>query len=151
MDNFSTTSILSKSRMQQDTVDMTQESNSASISVIKTIGSPGRKPKAPKVVDIPVLELQDSAACMTDEPLLIANPRRHVLFPIEHPDVMSMAKKAIAVFWTPEEIDLTKDMRDWEKLDANTQHFIKHVLGFFAASDGILMENLALNFQHEVQ
>ena len=151
MDNFSTTSILSKSRMQQHTVEMTQESNSVSNSVIKTIGSPGRRPKTPKNVEVPALDLLDSAACITDEPLLIANPRRHVLFPIEHPDVMSMAKKAIAVFWTPEEIDLTKDMRDWEKLDANTQHFIKHVLGFFAASDGILMENLALNFQHEVQ
>jgi ribonucleoside-diphosphate reductase beta chain len=64
---------------------------------------------------------------------------------------MAMTKKAIAVFWTVEELDLGKDMRDWEKLDANTQHFIKHVLGFFAASDGILMENLAANFQNEVQ
>lgn len=116
------------------------------------VASPGRAkhPRAPAngvAKDMPVLQLSEA----TDEPLLVANPRRFVLFPIEHHDVMAMAKKAIAVFWTAEEIDLTKDMRDWEKLDANTQHFIKHVLGFFAASDGILMENLALNFQNEVQ
>jgi len=129
------------------------------------VRSPGRKPKVPKV-DPPTMSLDDfgsaaepaamtaSAAPATpleDEPLLMENPNRFVLFPIEHPDVFAMAKKAIAVFWTPEEIDLAKDMKDWEKLDANTQHFIKHILGFFAASDGILMENLALNFQHEVQ
>jgi ribonucleoside-diphosphate reductase beta chain len=62
-----------------------------------------------------------------------------------------MAKKAVAVFWTVEEVDLTKDAKDWDKLDENTKHFIKHILGFFAASDGILMENLALNFQNDVQ
>ena len=123
--------------------------------------SPNRKPRAAKS-DPPALNLveQNSAAAPpavaavtqeTDEPLLMANPKRFVLFPIEHPDVMALAKKAIAVFWTAEELDLTKDMKDWEKLDSNTQHFIKHILGFFAASDGILMENLALNFQHEVQ
>ena len=125
-------------------------------------GSPGRKPRVAKAepptlsldldttgaaIDVPVV----AANTDKDEPLLIANPKRFVLFPIEHPDIMAMAKKAIAVFWTVEELDLTKDMKDWEKLDANTQHFIKHVLGFFAASDGILMENLSQNFQNEVQ
>ena len=117
--------------------------------------SPARKPRSLSFAkEPPALSLSEPVAALAhieDEPLLIANPRRFVLFPIEHPDIMAMAKKAIAVFWTAEEIDLTKDMRDWEKLDANTQHFIKHVLGFFAASDGILMENLSLNFQNEVQ
>lgn len=120
-------------------------------------GSPGRKLRVAKV-EPPTLSLGDTGAIDasvsnsdSNEPLLIANPRRYVLFPIEHPDIMAMAKKAIAVFWTVEELDLTKDMKDWEKLDANTQHFIKHILGFFAASDGILMENLSLNFQNEVQ
>ena len=120
------------------------------VSTSTVLASPGRKqsrvvsiPKEPPVLDLSEL--------VEDEPLLVENPRRFVLFPIEHHDVMAMAKKAIAVFWTAEEIDLTKDVRDWEKLDANTQHFIKHVLGFFAASDGILMENLALNFQNQVQ
>ena len=117
------------------------------VSVPQNMRSPGKKPRAASLKDQPpVLSLNEA-----DEPLLMENPRRFVLFPIEHPDVMAMAKKAIAVFWTAEEIDLTKDMKDWEKLDANTQHFIKHVLGFFAASDGILMENLALNFQNQVQ
>ena len=125
-------------------------------------GSPGRKPRAAKL-EPPALNLLESAAaeCVAPEttsaalevaePLLTPNPRRHVLFPVEHADIFAMTKKAIAVFWTVEEVDLTKDMKDWEKLDANTQHFIKHVLGFFAASDGILMENLSLNFQNEVQ
>jgi len=125
-------------------------------------GSPSRKPRAAKL-EPPALNLLESAAaaCAADtttaaalevtEPLLTPNPRRHVLFPVEHADIFAMTKKAIAVFWTVEEVDLTKDMKDWAKLDANTQHFIKHVLGFFAASDGILMENLSLNFQNEVQ
>jgi ribonucleoside-diphosphate reductase beta chain len=157
METFSGMNILSKSRMEEHimTSDIT---NSAKIVEMaqQTKGSPVRKPRAAKV-EPPALNLADtnSAAILdtteTDEPLLIANPRRFVLFPIEHPDIMAMTKKAIAVFWTAEELDLTKDMRDWEKLDANTQHFIKHVLGFFAASDGILMENLAANFQNEVQ
>jgi ribonucleotide reductase beta subunit family protein with ferritin-like domain len=129
--------------------------------VVAQRGSPGRKPRVAKV-EPPALSLEldttgaaiDAATAAntdTDEPLLIANPKRFVLFPIENPDIMAMAKKAIAVFWTVEELDLTKDMKDWEKLDANTQHFIKNVLGFFAASDGILMENLSQNFQNEVQ
>ena len=126
---------------------------------IITRGSPGRKPRAAKA-EPPLLtltpELKDTAATAAtaateEEPLLTPNPRRHVLFPIEHADIFAMAKKALAVFWTAEEIDLSKDLKDWEKLDANTQHFIKHILGFFAASDGILMENLALNFQNQVQ
>lgn len=130
--------------------------NSAKIVELAHKGSPVRKPRAAKV-EPPALNLTETNSAPvadtteTDEPLLIANPRRFVLFPIEHPDIMAMTKKAIAVFWTAEELDLTKDMRDWEKLDANTQHFIKHILGFFAASDGILMENLAANFQNEVQ
>lgn len=119
-------------------------------SVQQTKASPGRKPRVQKA-EPPALNLSENEAPATDEPLLTVNPKRFVLFPIVHHDIMSMAKKAIAVFWTAEEIDLTKDTRDWEKLDSNTQHFIKHVLGFFAASDGILMENLALNFQNEVQ
>ena len=110
--------------------------------------SPLRNPRASKV-NPPALELDPLDLFI--EPILTPNPHRHVLFPIEHHDVMSMVKHAISVFWTAEEVDLAKDARDWETLDENTQHFIKHVLGFFAASDGILMENLSLNFQNEVQ
>jgi len=86
-----------------------------------------------------------------DEPLLRENPAKYVMFPIEYPDIWSMYKKAVASFWTVEEVDLSKDMDDWEKLKSNEQHFIKHVLAFFAASDGIVNENLVERFGQEVQ
>lgn len=158
MDSFSHTNILSRSRMEEHVASLPSDTSSK-VNDLAKVRSPGRKLKVAKV-DPPSLSLDDfgssqvahaQASELEVEPLLLENPNRFVLFPIEHDDVFAMAKKAIAVFWTPEEIDLAKDMKDWEKLDANTQHFIKHVLGFFAASDGILMENLALNFQHEVQ
>lgn len=156
METFSEPNILSRGRMEEHIVSLVQESvNAKANDVAKVIGSPGRKPKAPKQ-DPPALQLAELNSLVipkpqTDEPLLMENPGRFVLFPIQHDDVFAMAKKAVAVFWTVEELDLTKDTKDWAKLDANTQHFIKHVLGFFAASDGILMENLSLNFQNEVQ
>jgi len=135
--------------MEEHIVSLSQTETNNAITT-KAMRSPGQKARVAKL-EPPALDLDQIAPPSSDEPLLIANPRRFVLFPVEHHDIMAMTKKAIAVFWTPEEVDLTKDVRDWEKLDENTQHFIKHVLGFFAASDGILMENLALNFQHEVQ
>ena len=85
------------------------------------------------------------------EPLLTENPNRFVLFPIQHDDVWQMYKKAEASFWTAEEIDLSQDQKDWEALNDGERHFISHVLAFFAASDGIVNENLAVNFMQEVQ
>jgi ribonucleoside-diphosphate reductase subunit M2 len=85
------------------------------------------------------------------DPLLMDNPRRWVMFPIRYPEVWEMYKKHEASFWTAEEIDLAQDMKDWEKLTESEQHFIKHVLAFFAASDGIVLENLASTFSVEVQ
>jgi len=86
------------------------------------------------------------------EPILKENPDRFVLFPIQHDDIWSFYKKAEASFWTAEEIDLHQDIIDWEsKLNDDERHFIKHVLAFFAASDGIVNENLAENFLSEVQ
>ncbi len=86
------------------------------------------------------------------EPILKENPNRFVLFPIEHDDIWAFYKKAEASFWTAEEIDLSADLTDWkEKLNDNERHFVKHVLAFFAASDGIVNENLAENFVSEVQ
>jgi ribonucleoside-diphosphate reductase beta chain len=73
------------------------------------------------------------------------------LFPIEHHDIWDYYKKAQQVFWTAEEIDLAQDLTDWEKLNEGEQHFVKHILAFFAASDGIVNENLAENFVAEVQ
>jgi ribonucleoside-diphosphate reductase beta chain len=85
------------------------------------------------------------------EKILQENKNRFVLFPIEHHDIWDYYKKAQQVFWTAEEIDLAQDYTDWEKLNDGEQHFVKHVLAFFAASDGIVNENLAENFVSEVQ
>jgi ribonucleoside-diphosphate reductase subunit M2 len=86
-----------------------------------------------------------------EEPMLKENPNRHVIFPIEHGDVWAKYKQHMSVFWIPEEVDLSKDMRDWnEKLNDNERHFIKYILGFFAGSDGIVMENLAMRFTREI-
>jgi len=88
---------------------------------------------------------------LPDEPLLVENPDRFVLFPIEHNDVFKMYKDLVAIRWIPEEVELTKDLKDWKTLNSNEQHFIKRILGFFAGSDGIVNENLAANFANEVQ
>lgn len=86
------------------------------------------------------------------EPILEENKDRFVLFPIKYNDIWEMYKKEEASFWTAEEIDLASDIADWNnKLNDNERHFIKHVLAFFAASDGIVNENLAINFLNEVQ
>ena len=85
------------------------------------------------------------------EPILKENPNRFVLFPIQNDAVWQMYKKAEASFWTAEEIDLGQDLKDWEGLNDGERHFISHVLAFFAASDGIVNENLAINFMQEVQ
>lgn len=86
------------------------------------------------------------------EPILTENDGRFVLFPIEHDDIWKYYKDNEACFWTAEEIDLSADLADWNnKLNDNERHFIKHVLAFFAASDGIVNENLAENFVAEVQ
>lgn len=88
---------------------------------------------------------------MSSEVLLKENPERFVLFPIKYPKIWEMYKKAEASFWTAEEIDLSHDYKDWEKMTPDEQHFIKMVLAFFAASDGIVLENLAERFLSEVQ
>jgi ribonucleoside-diphosphate reductase subunit M2 len=86
-----------------------------------------------------------------DDPLLKENPNRWVMFPIKYPQIWEMYKKHEASFWTAEEIDLSQDLKDWEKLADSERHFIKHILAFFAASDGIVLENLGTNFSTEVQ
>ena len=86
-----------------------------------------------------------------EEPILKENKSRFVLFPIQHDDIWEYYKKAEASFWTAEEIDLSQDLKDWQNLNDGERHFISHVLAFFAASDGIVNENLAENFVAEVQ
>ncbi len=87
-----------------------------------------------------------------EEPILKENKDRFVIFPIQHSDIWEFYKKAEASFWTAEEIDLSQDLKDWSNtMSDDEKHFIKHVLAFFAASDGIVNENLAENFVAEVQ
>jgi ribonucleoside-diphosphate reductase beta chain len=87
-----------------------------------------------------------------EEPILKSNPNRFVIFPIQHADIWDWYKKQEASFWTAEEIDLHEDIKDWnEKLTTDERYFLKHILAFFAASDGIVNENLAENFISEVQ
>ena len=92
-----------------------------------------------------------SAPSVEEEPLLRENPRRFVIFPIEYHDIWQMYKKAEASFWTAEEVDLSKDIQHWEALKPEERYFISHVLAFFAASDGIVNENLVERFSQEVQ
>nr|CDI56815.1 probable small subunit of ribonucleotide reductase [Melanopsichium pennsylvanicum 4] len=126
----------------------------------------GKKPDAAKTVQQVDNTLDDSAQAddvhgkfvgevdlpEEEEPLLVESSRRFVLFPIRYHEIWQMYKKAEASFWTAEEIDLSKDLHDWDnKLNDNERHFISHVLAFFAASDGIVNENLVERFSSEVQ
>lgn len=110
--------------------------------------SPLMRAKSNKFEELESLEqLQDNFI----EPILQENPTRFTLFPIQKPKLFQKYKNHVSVFWTPEEIDLAKDMKDWVKLNSNEQMFIKNVLGFFAGSDGIIQENLAARFMNEIQ
>ena len=85
------------------------------------------------------------------DPILVPTNSRFTVFPIKYPDLWALYKKAVGSFWTAEEIDLGADVTDWSALTDPERHFIKMVLAFFAASDGIVMENINLNFGTEVQ
>ena len=85
------------------------------------------------------------------EPLLAENPNRFTIFPLKYPHLWELYKKAQMSNWTSEEIDLNSDVNDWKNLSDNERHFIKYILAFFAASDGIVFENLNLNFSKEIQ
>jgi ribonucleoside-diphosphate reductase beta chain len=84
------------------------------------------------------------------EPLLTENKSRYVLFPIVYPDIYQLYKRATSAYWLVDEISFTQDLIDIEKLSDNEKHFIMHVLGFFAASDGVVMENLSSRFSQEI-
>ncbi|APG58226.1 ribonucleoside-diphosphate reductase small chain [BeAn 58058 virus] len=88
---------------------------------------------------------------MDTEYILKESSDRFVIFPIQHNDIWLMYKRALASFWTVDEVDLSKDINDWKKLSTDERHFIKYVLAFFAASDGIVNENLAKRFFNDVQ
>jgi ribonucleoside-diphosphate reductase beta chain len=120
-----------------------------------TVAKHGEAPPAISIGD--AVTANASASAMPEEKLLLREPLltesadRFVVFPIQHADLWAKYKQHMAVFWTPEEIDLSKDTAHWEKLNDQERHFIKHILGFFAGSDGIVMENLATRFMREVQ
>uniref|UniRef100_A0A7N6B8L2 Ribonucleoside-diphosphate reductase subunit M2 n=1 Tax=Anabas testudineus TaxID=64144 RepID=A0A7N6B8L2_ANATE len=101
--------------------------------------------------DASVIQLRAEKGEREEEPLLKENPRRFVIFPIQYHDIWQMYKKAEASFWTAEEVDLSKDLQHWESLKDEERYFISHVLAFFAASDGIVNENLVERFTQEVQ
>jgi ribonucleotide reductase beta subunit family protein with ferritin-like domain len=98
----------------------------------------------------PSLE-EEKPVKLLPEPLLQESSDRFVLFPIRYPDIWEKYKQHSAVTWFAEEVDLSKDMTHWEKLSDGERHFIKHIIAFFAGSDGIVMENLAVRFMREVQ
>ena len=85
------------------------------------------------------------------EPLLAPDDNRFVMFPIRYDDIWQMYKKQVECFWQPDEIDLTKDLAHWEGLSKDEQYYISMILAFFAASDGIVLENLAQRFMGEIQ
>jgi len=113
--------------------------------------TPTMSSKVPRKQSMDVLDLDEEKQTSLPEQLLTPNEDRFVIFPINHEDLWKKYKNHLAVFWTPEEIDLSKDMKDWERLNDKERHFIKNILGFFAGSDGIVMENLATRFTREVQ
>mmetsp|Transcript_38242 Transcript_38242/g.64214 ORF Transcript_38242/g.64214 Transcript_38242/m.64214 type:complete len:342 (-) Transcript_38242:500-1525(-) len=95
--------------------------------------------------------MNESTRLMKPEPILTDNPNRFTMFPIGHPSVWEMYKKAEASFWTAEEVDLSDDLKHWAGLTSDEQYFVKNVLAFFASSDGIVLENLGVRFMSEVQ
>ena len=108
------------------------------------------------VMSVDATQIHDDAVAKckardATEPMLQANPNRFVIFPIQHHDLWKMYKDHVSVFWRPEEVDLSKDLRDWVRLSDGERHFVKRILGFFAGSDGLVMENLGQRFMNEVQ
>lgn len=86
-----------------------------------------------------------------EEPILRENNEKYTMFPLTYPDIFNMYKKQVDSFWRPEEIDLSRDLNDWSKLNDDEKHFISMTLAFFAGSDGIVNENLGMRFMNDVQ
>jgi len=124
-----------------------EELQQLKISLLKS----GAGDKECKSEELPMNTQKYPASLDLEEPLCIESKNRFVLFPIANQEIWSMYKKHVASFWTAEEIDLHDDHKDWAALNAKEQHFIKYVLAFFAASDGIVLENLTSNFINDVK
>ncbi len=125
--------------------------NSPKLSTAKSPVHKARKESVSEEANVPP-PMELDTPVVVEEPLLKENPNRHVIFPIEFGDLWAKYKGHMSVFWIPEEIDLSKDPEHWNnKLTDGERHFIKYILGFFAGSDGIVMENLASRFMREIQ
>jgi ribonucleotide reductase beta subunit family protein with ferritin-like domain len=144
---FSPTSTVTFSKMEIEPITITTTE-------VKAKKSPVIKSRKGSMHDPPPLSLSagltELPTLIQCEPLLSGSEDRLVLFPIKHQDLWLRCKQQQSVIWLAEEIDVSKDMKDWEKLSENERHFIKNILGFFAGSDGIVMENLATRFSREV-
>jgi ribonucleoside-diphosphate reductase subunit M2 len=123
----------------------------ATLSLGKTLGAKHPAAKRPRADGEPAAEREALRKLEAEEPLLKENDQRFVLFPLQYQDIWKMYKQAEASFWTAEEVDLSSDKADWESLTNDEKHFVKHVLAFFAASDGIVLENLSGRFMTDVQ
>ncbi|XP_023373914.1 ribonucleoside-diphosphate reductase subunit M2 B isoform X2 [Otolemur garnettii] len=115
------------------------------------MGDPERPEAAGPKLDELSSDANENEVKSNEEPLLRKSSRRFVIFPIQYPDIWKMYKQAQASFWTAEEVDLSKDLPHWNKLKSDEKCFISHILAFFAASDGIVNENLVERFSQEVQ
>lgn len=114
---------------------------------IQTEDSPRTPPQPPKMPPV----CPPAPKKQIGEPLLDADPGRYCLFPIRYPEIYEMYLQSVASFWVAQEIDLSGDMRDWEKLTEDERHFLKYVLAFFASADGVVCTNLAARFMVDVQ
>lgn len=133
-----------------ETSPAVSSSMSSSVSLAVNTANTANTANAEKWVEV---EVESAKAAKVDEvePILRENPNRFTLFPIQKPKLYRHYKNHLSTFWVAEEVDLTKDMKDWVKLTTNEQYFIKNILGFFAGSDGIVQENLASRFMKEIQ
>ncbi|XP_075968237.1 ribonucleoside-diphosphate reductase subunit M2 isoform X1 [Anarhichas minor] len=132
---------------QMDNMSLDKENTPPSLSASRILASK----TARKIFSDASEAVKKSSPEEEEEPLLKNNPHRFVIFPIRYHDIWQMYKKAEASFWTAEEVDLSKDLQHWESLKDEERFFISHVLAFFAASDGIVNENLVERFTQEVQ
>ncbi|XP_023144929.1 ribonucleoside-diphosphate reductase subunit M2 [Amphiprion ocellaris] len=132
---------------QMNNMSLDKENTPPSLSSSRILASK----TARRIFDDAAPKAVKKSSSSEEEPLLKDNPRRFVIFPIQYHDIWQMYKKAEASFWTAEEVDLSKDLQHWETLKEEEKYFISHVLAFFAASDGIVNENLVERFTQEVQ
>ncbi|KAG0636875.1 ribonucleotide reductase [Tuber brumale] len=136
------------SNMTVDDATVVKKNLSSAFENVKSPGKGGVKTES----ELKKSSEEDTKSEEMDEPILTENKHRFVLFPIKYHEIWQMYKKAEASFWVAEEIDLSKDMHDWsDRLNDDERYFISHVLAFFAASDGIVNENLVQRFSNEVQ